>query len=306
MVHGIGAKPEILHTNLLKIRLAINAVRKAKGDQLRAPIIIKMIDWKSALAIHAKEKIEKITLKSNKKQRMMLNEVPTDIFFYLAEDHAVSIINEVANQANYYYDKLSSRFPGLKVSFLGHSLGTVILYDLITQNKKKQYPHIETLKFSLEDVFFIGSPLGVFVSLTPVDLVLLDKAGYSKGFYNIFHPNDLIAYRIEPLIPVYPDLNPMEVPYLKNDGLKNHIKKKVDQKIKDLQALAHLDESAIIASLTRYDFVLQEGLWENMFETIGMLGGHWGYWESQDLFYFIMKKLHSKHKDNKVDIPANL
>lgn len=306
VVHGIGAKPEVLHANLLKIRLAINSVRKAKGDQLRAPIIIKMIDWKSALAIHAKEKIEKITLKTNKKQRMMLNEVPTDIFFYLAEDHAGNIINEVASQANYYYDKLSSKFPGLKVSFLGHSLGTVILYDLITQNKKTQYPNLQTLDFALEDVFFTGCPLGVFISLTPVDIVLLDKAGFSKGFYNIFHPNDLIAYRIEPLIPGYPDLNPMEVPYLKNDGLKNHIKKKVDQKIKDLQSLAHLDESAIIASLTRYDYVLQEGLLENMFETIGMISGHWGYWESQDLFYFIMKKLHSKTKNNRTDISANL
>lgn len=307
VVHGIGARPDILYTNLLKVRNAINIVRKTKAGQFRAPIIIKMVDWKSALAIQAKEKIDKITLKTNKKQRIVMNEVPTDLFFYLTEDHCVGIINEVASQATYYYDKLSSKFPGLQVSILGHSLGSVIIYDLITQNKKRMFPdRIKTIDFPIENIFIIGSPLGLFVSMTPIEFQLLDRAGFCKGFYNVFHPNDLIAYRIEPLINGYPDLAPDEIPYMKNDGYKTHTtKKKMDQKIKDLQGLAKLDESAIIASLTRYDYVLQEGLLENMFETIGLLGGHWGYWESKDLFYFILKKMHTKRREGS-GVIANL
>jgi len=302
VVHGVGAKPDILLMNLLKIRNAINMVRKTKLNQLRAPIIIKMIDWKSALALEAKEKIEKITLKSNKRQRIVLNEVPTDLLFYLTEDHAVAIINEVATQANYYHDQLSEKFPGLKVSILAHSLGSVICYDLITGNKKKQFPdRIKEIDFPIEDLFMIGSPLGVFISLTPMPFNLLDQSGLVKGFYNIFHPNDLIAYRIEPLIASYPELDPSEIPYMKNDGYKSHTKKKIHEKLKELQGAF---DSALIASLTRYDYVLQEGLIENMFETIGILGGHWGYWESTDLFYFIMKKLHAK--DDGPLIPSHL
>ncbi|RZK06776.1 MAG: hypothetical protein EOO43_21730, partial [Flavobacterium sp.] len=302
VVHGVGAKPDILLMNLLKIRNAINMVRKTKMNQLRAPIIIKMIDWKSALALETKERIEKITLKSNKRQRIVLNEVPADILFYLTEDHAVAIINEVASQANYYHDQLSHKFPGLKVSILAHSLGSVICYDLITGNKKKQFPdRIKEVNFPIEDLFVIGSPLGIFVSLTPVEFNLLDKSGYVKGFYNIFHPNDLVAYRIEPLISGYPELDPSEVPYMKNDGYKSHTRKKINEKLKELQGAF---DSALIASLTRYDYVLQEGLIENMFETIGILGGHWGYWESTDLFYFIMKKLHSKEEGP--PIPSHL
>jgi len=302
VVHGVGAKPDILLMNLLKIRNAINMVRKTKMNQLRAPIIIKMIDWKSALALEAKEKIEKITLRSNKRQRIVLNEVPTDLLFYLTEDHAVSIINEVAHQANYYHDQMSDKFPGLKVSILAHSLGSIICYDLITGNKKKQFPdRIKSINFPIEDFFIIGSPLGLFISLTPMELNLLDKSGLVKGFYNIFHPNDLVAYRLEPLISSYPDLDPSEIPYMKNDGFKSHTKKKFNEKLKELQGAF---DSALIASLTRYDYVLQEGLIENMFETIGILGGHWGYWESTDLFYFIMKKLH--FKDDGPPIPSHL
>jgi len=65
------------------MRNTINNVRKLKKGQFKVPIIIKIIDWKSSLALESKEMIEKLTLKSNKKQRTMLNEVPVDILFYL-------------------------------------------------------------------------------------------------------------------------------------------------------------------------------------------------------------------------------
>lgn len=49
------------------MRTTMNNVRKIKKGQFRVPIIIKMIDWKSSLALEAKARIEKLTLKTNKK-----------------------------------------------------------------------------------------------------------------------------------------------------------------------------------------------------------------------------------------------
>jgi hypothetical protein len=296
IVHGIGASPARLYTQITRMRTSINAVRKVKKDQFRAPIILHMVDWKSSLSIEVKDKIERMTLKANKKQRTMLNEVPVDALFYLTSDHAHTILNEVSTQANTYYDQLILKYPGLKASILSHSLGTVIAYDLITC-KKRKIPYIReptkitALNFPVENIFNLGSPLGLFLTITDGDFHLLDKEGFCNTFYNIFHPNDLVAYRIEPMIEGYPDLNPEEIPYIKNDGFKTHTKKKIiKEKFKEIKELASIEFS----TLTRYDYILQEGFFENMFETLGILGGHWGYWDSQDLFYFILKKLNEK------------
>mmetsp|Transcript_10499 Transcript_10499/g.9044 ORF Transcript_10499/g.9044 Transcript_10499/m.9044 type:complete len:94 (+) Transcript_10499:832-1113(+) len=93
----------------------------------------------------------------------------------------------------------------MKCSFVCHSLGTVITYDLLTVKKRtigyvKEDTKIPSINFPIEDVFFLGSPLGLFLSITDGKLIPLDKEGVSKGFYNIFHPNDLVAYRVEGLI----------------------------------------------------------------------------------------------------------
>jgi len=296
VVHGIGASPSHLYNQIQRIRTSINGVRKIKKDQFKAPIIIHMVDWKSSLSGEVKDKIEKMTLKTNRKQRNMLNEVPVDALFYLTSDHAHTILNEVATQANSYYEQLSQRYPGLKASLIAHSLGTVIAYDLITC-KKRKIPYIRepqkiaTINFPIENIFNLGSPLGLFLTITDGEFYTLDKEGFCQAFYNIFHPNDLVAYRIEPMIENYPDINPEEIPYIKNDGFKVHTKKKIiTQKFKEIKELVNIEFS----TLTRYDYILQEGFFENMFETLGIIGGHWGYWDSHDLFYFILKKLNEK------------
>ena len=56
------------------------------------------------------------------------------------------------------------------------------------------------LGFNVDHLFLLGSPLGLFVSVYNEEN-FLKKQGLptTKGLYNLFHPQDLIAYRIEPL-----------------------------------------------------------------------------------------------------------
>ena len=56
------------------------------------------------------------------------------------------------------------------------------------------------LGFQIQHLFLVGSPLGIFVSVyNEENFITQQGIQTAKGLYNIFHPQDLIAYRIEPL-----------------------------------------------------------------------------------------------------------
>jgi hypothetical protein len=56
------------------------------------------------------------------------------------------------------------------------------------------------LGFQIQHLFLVGSPLGIFVSVyNEENFITKQGLPTTKGLYNIFHPQDLIAYRIEPL-----------------------------------------------------------------------------------------------------------
>ena len=134
-------------------------------------------------------------------------------------DIMIDIVCKEMNTVVQKYRSLTG-FRG-KVSLLAHSLGSVILWDILSH----QYPeakndkndlqrilsdnidHNESwqcpkLDFSVANTFMIGSPVAVFLMMRnqheqlPLDFSL---PGCSRVF-NIFHPYDPVAYRIEPLI----------------------------------------------------------------------------------------------------------
>jgi surfactin synthase thioesterase subunit len=64
-----------------------------------------------------------------------MNGTVVDILFYLSKAYRNKILKKVCDEANKYYIDLykngnNPRFKG-KVSIVGHSLGTVITYDLL-------------------------------------------------------------------------------------------------------------------------------------------------------------------------------
>lgn len=61
-----------------------------------------------------------------------------------------------------------------------------------------EYP---TLDFTPENLFAVGSPIALFLTVRGVDAIGPDFALPScQRFFNVFHPYDPVAYRIEPLI----------------------------------------------------------------------------------------------------------
>ncbi|KAI9205292.1 DDHD domain-containing protein [Polychytrium aggregatum] len=93
-----------------------------------------------------------------------------------------------------------------------------------------QYPKLE---FEVDKLFLVGSPVGLFLLLknnklrgwANQDHVLEDGISRPlvRGLYNIFHPHDPVAYRIEPLVdPKLASIKPHYLQYTKG-GLKGTI-----------------------------------------------------------------------------------
>lgn len=179
--------------------------------------------------------------------------------YYTSPLFRIEILNSLSSEVNRLYRKFCEKHPLFsknqgKVSFVAHSLGTVIVYDLLTSdnsinffsnpysqvtkserekfhrysqndsalleeylNARNRIQEIESnlvksnnnilpLPFQTENFFSLGSPLGVFLAMrgvrpagTGTQEHILPKH-LCKNLFNIFHPSDPIAYRIEPLI----------------------------------------------------------------------------------------------------------
>jgi hypothetical protein len=65
----------------------------------------------------------------------------------------------------------------------------------------------------------IGSPLGFFISGHAVSEINLESMKkYCANLYNIYHPSDVIAYRLESFLYEESKLKPpVKLPYYKNN-----------------------------------------------------------------------------------------
>ncbi|KAH7290777.1 hypothetical protein KP509_30G063100 [Ceratopteris richardii] len=209
-------------------------------------------------------------------------------------------------------------------------------------NSKKGYtPYIEYTKLDFEvDTFFaVGSPLGVFLSLRNIRLGIGNGQDYwqddgieeempaCKRLFNIFHPFDPVAYRIEPLVcKEYLNTQPVFVPYHRG-GRRLHIgmqefgkemsaRSKAfvqsisaagDRVIRVFSAAIEKEEipvqqpeertygSLMIQKLTgepngRIDFMLQDATFEHQY--LQAISSHTAYWQDADTALFILKHLY--------------
>uniref|UniRef100_A0A452HQC0 SEC23-interacting protein n=1 Tax=Gopherus agassizii TaxID=38772 RepID=A0A452HQC0_9SAUR len=72
------------------------------------------------------------------------------------------------------------------------------------------------LDFEPENFFALGSPIGVFLSVRGVEKIDENyRLPTCKGFFNIYHPLDPVAYRVEPMIIPDLDIKPVLIPHHK-------------------------------------------------------------------------------------------
>ena len=95
--------------------------------------------------------VELITPSRNRGLRNALNSTALDILYYSSPIFRPEMIGSLRSELNRLYSMFCSRSPyfeskGGKVSVIAHSLGAVLLYDILTDwSPAKIYEYLETL-----------------------------------------------------------------------------------------------------------------------------------------------------------------
>eukprot|EP01017_Pseudomicrothorax_dubius_P032824 TRINITY_DN4336_c0_g4_i5.p1 TRINITY_DN4336_c0_g4~~TRINITY_DN4336_c0_g4_i5.p1 ORF type:complete len:371 (+),score=74.64 TRINITY_DN4336_c0_g4_i5:130-1242(+) len=297
VIHGIGATAEKLRRHGVRIKENFDKVWNSNPNKFRRNYHFKMINWKKCLPLDAQAAIERITIEKHSSKRSFVNSIPTDILFYMVAEHSSLILSEVTRQCNEYYQKIINRGIEVDVSIMAHSLGSLIFFDLLDRIKKGDKGL--SLDFNVNKVFFLGSPLGLFVSITrDAKFEPLDRVGLCQGFFNIFHPSDLVAYRVEPLIPDFPSMQPETLKSFATE-VKETKKDEKGWSFFGIFCCGRERASSVqyysdpSGRSKRYDYQVLENVYERYIEAIGLLTSHFSYWDNNDIAYFILRKLNN-------------
>lgn len=129
---------------------------------------------------HKFPSLEDITVEGIPAVRNFLTDLALDILLYQSPAYKGHISRIVVNEMNRTYRLFKERNPSFegKVSLVGHSLGSAIMFDILCiqrdpklrldpQSSKYRRPTEEGLKldFEVEDFYALGSPIGLFQML---------------------------------------------------------------------------------------------------------------------------------------------
>jgi len=354
-----------------------------------------------------KQAVTSATLKTIPLMRSLANDVVFDVMMYLTPEFCLETLEFVTKHINDDLKKLMDIYPDFdplskeigndcRCSIIGHSLGSVIVWDILstlkidmekakdTKSGDTSYNPMEMfnlpltcfnmptipnvtngkendnatkanaedlplwgpilpsalkqkLMFIPEFVLFLGSPIGLFLSLRGASnsfskystLSADDNDGFVSSFalpvsnamYNIFHPSDPVAYRIEPLLlpPGYePNLIPspcfltteqggltlhtrftqlgstMQKTFYAPIGNNNNQSPETDKDIMKRQGSSTVPLSEFKFALggdknmnARVDYQLQQGLVGN--DYLSSLVAHTSYFRNVDVISFIIE-----------------
>ena len=312
LIHGVGQNSDGLgNTVQNKIKKCIEFL-VPKKESFTNSVHIRMIDWKSSIFDDIKDNIEYLLendVKTKDVKKMLTKS--HDFLYYSEKEIKKVVLQNIVDQMNEYYIS-HSRVKRIKVSIIAHSLGSVILYDILEQmdviakNKSltenfnsfafddfykftdkydiiSKTEDLASLKFFVSNLFNIGSPLSLFLTIKNKSQCNISNFKLVGKFYNILHPYDPIAYRIEPLL--RSEKAPCaSIPFW--DGERN----------KFFYTLANIltgqvDEQEEESNFTRIDYELKEEISYKFFKLLGNLRSHQEYWNSLDMFSFILDKI---------------
>lgn len=130
VVHGIGQNERKITSSLNKIKDMVNQLYKKNKLFLTKQIHIRMIDWKRNINVGDLQKLMDSN-NNTKYPKQFIQGVPTDFIYYMGVNK-YSLLNDVIFQMNSYIKLLKKHRPLFygSISTIGHSLGSLILYDI--------------------------------------------------------------------------------------------------------------------------------------------------------------------------------
>ena len=112
------------------------------------------ISWHATLHSGIDKKLQTITLESIPKLRHFTNDTLLDILFYTSPIYCETIMQTVGNEMNRLYSLFNERNPDFDGSVYlgGHSLGSLIMFDLLCHQKPVEEQEINGETEVKEDV----------------------------------------------------------------------------------------------------------------------------------------------------------
>ncbi|XP_067214663.1 phospholipase DDHD1-like isoform X2 [Linepithema humile] len=226
VVHGIGQKRDTGKIIRNTTWGCVDWLKQKYFPNSQHRVEFFAVEWRSSLKLDG-DIVDAITPYSVLSIRHLLNTSAMDILYYTSPLYGAEVRAGLQKELNRLYFMFASRHPGWqgKVSILAHSLGCVIVYDIVTgwmgPDTRLPSPHahevlLQGLQFPIENLFCLGSPLSVFLALrtrTPSNRLDVMPQSLCKRFYNIFHWSDPVAYRMEPLLERgYSKIEPVLIP----------------------------------------------------------------------------------------------
>ncbi|KAK1262953.1 hypothetical protein QJS04_geneDACA018576 [Acorus gramineus] len=147
MVHGIGQRLE--KANLVDDVGNFRHITESLAERHLSPyqrgtqrVLYIPCQWRRGLKLSGESAVEKITLDGVRGLRVTLSATVHDVLYYMSPIYCQDIIDSVSNQLNKLYMKFIKRNPGYngKVSIYGHSLGSVLSYDILCHQEKLSSP----------------------------------------------------------------------------------------------------------------------------------------------------------------------
>uniref|UniRef100_A0A665U015 DDHD domain containing 2 n=1 Tax=Echeneis naucrates TaxID=173247 RepID=A0A665U015_ECHNA len=149
MVHGIGPACDLRFRSIIQcvndfrnasLSLLGSHYKRAQQDGLVGRVEFLPVNWHSALhgdATGVDEDIQRITLPSISRLRHFTNDTLLDLFFYNSPTYCQTIVDTVSSEINRLHALFKQRHPEFSgaVSVVGHSLGSLILFDLLTNQR---------------------------------------------------------------------------------------------------------------------------------------------------------------------------
>eukprot|EP00899_Mesostigma_viride_P012810 jgi/Mesvir1/2152/Mv16669-RA.2 len=137
-VHGIGqtAKNADIVKEVALLRQSLASVSSAHlTEHQRGALRVEVlpVQWRKTMTLDADVLLEDITPDELKVVRQLVNATVMDVLYYMSPRHCQDIINSVAASLNKVYHTFKQRNPSFngKVSIFGHSLGSVLVYDIL-------------------------------------------------------------------------------------------------------------------------------------------------------------------------------
>ncbi|XP_019737618.1 SEC23-interacting protein isoform X1 [Hippocampus comes] len=154
MVHGIGPVCDLRFRSIVEcvddyrsvsLKLLQSHFKKPLDDHAISRVEFLPVHWHTALhgdATGVDRRIKKITLPSTGRLRHFTNETLLDVLFYNSPTYCQTIMDTVSSEINRLHALFMKRNPDYKgaISVAGHSLGSLILFDLLSNQKTDMTP----------------------------------------------------------------------------------------------------------------------------------------------------------------------